>query len=238
MECLLCGEDRILCNSHIVPEFLYKHLYNDARKLMAISGQGNKGWKPLQKGVRDHLLCTDCECRINDNYEKPFLEQWETTSPLPLEIELDQVYTGNYDYTTFKLFHLSVLFRASISSLPSFRATCLGQKHEQCIRDMLLNKDPGKHAEYPIIGFIVVNNQGKREQRFISVPFPSRYENHQIYGQVYGGVVWWVSVSSYKNANFQQIGLQENGAMSFYTETIDKIVQAKVAGMLLRKENL
>ena len=236
MKCVLCRQDRTLCKSHIVPEFLYKHLYNDGRKLMAISGKGNKGWKPLQKGVRDRLLCLDCECKINDYYEKPFLKQWESTSPLPHEIGLDDIYNRCYDYTTFKLFHLSILFRASVSSLPSFRATNLGKKHEQRIRDMLLNKEPGRNSEYPIIGLVVVSKNGFREQRFISVPFPSRYANHNIYGQVYGGVGWWISVSSHKNTEFQQLGLQENEEMRFYSVDLDSLPQAKLAGMLLRKE--
>ncbi len=137
--CRLCQQERKLCHSHIVPELLYQPLYNDEHKFMGITGQGNKGWKPLPKGIREHLLCFDCEQLLNDKYEKPFMEQ----QSLPDRIELDSAYTAVFNYPTIKLFNLSILFRASVSSLQSFRGVNLGA-HEERIRQMLLSGDTGE----------------------------------------------------------------------------------------------
>jgi len=101
--------------------------------MMGINGVGNRGWKTLQKGIRERLLCVDCEQWLNDKYEKPFLKQWFVDLPLPTRIAQDAAHTAVYDYLTFKLFHLSILFRASVSSLPTFREVHLGV-HEEHIR--------------------------------------------------------------------------------------------------------
>ena len=45
----------------------------------------------------------------------------------------DDVHTATFSYVSFKLFHLSILFRASVSSNPMFQAIRLGM-HEDRIR--------------------------------------------------------------------------------------------------------
>ena len=81
--CRLCHLDRDLRDSHIVPEFLHDDLYNTKGHLMAINGLGNRGWKALQKGVREHLFCEVCEQHFNEYCEKPFRAQWVEAAPLP-----------------------------------------------------------------------------------------------------------------------------------------------------------
>ena len=81
--CRLCHKDRILRKSHIVPEFLYSHLYNEKGHMMGINGIGAKGWKPLQQGIREHLFCEECEQHFNEHFEKPFRQQWVVNCPLP-----------------------------------------------------------------------------------------------------------------------------------------------------------
>ena len=189
---------------------------------MAISGQGNKGWKPLQKGIREHLLCARCEQHLNDKYEKPFLKQWTVDSPLPDRIAKDAAYTGFYDYPTFKLFHLSVFFRASVSTLPTFAEVKLG-KHEQRIREMLILQDPGGNSEYPILGFAILNKRGEVERRYISRPISGRFQGHLTYGQIYGGAMWWISISSHRNELFCRAGLQPTGRMMFVAEHWNEI---------------
>lgn len=235
-KCRLCQLDRKLCDSHIAPEFLYKPLYNDENKLMAISGQGNKGWKPLQVGMREHLLCLDCEQHLNDKYEKAFLKQWTIDSPLPDRMAQDSAHTAVYDYPTFKLFHLSVLFRSSICSLPTFQEVNLGS-HEERIRQMLLSADPGCDWEYPVLAFAVLNGRGDVERRLISRPISGRYEGHIAYGQIYGGAMWWISVSSHRNHAFCQAGLQSTGSITMLAEPWNEIGVVQDLSEALKRVN-
>ena len=139
-----------LRNSHIVPKFLYKDLYNDKGHMMAIRPPHaqHRPWRALQKGVSEKLFCESCEQHFNEHFEKPFLRQWlETRLPDPwihdreIRIQVD-------DYPSFKLFHLSVLFRAGISSLPHYQQVVLGP-YEPALRQLLLDRDPGRELEYP-----------------------------------------------------------------------------------------
>jgi hypothetical protein len=82
--CQLCLKDLELRNSHIIPEFLHKKLYNNKGHLAAINGQGNKGYKPLQQGLREYLFCECCEQHFNEYCEKPFQTQWINANPNPL----------------------------------------------------------------------------------------------------------------------------------------------------------
>lgn len=180
---------------------------------MEINGRGNRGWKTLQKGIREHLLCTNCEQHLNHKYEKPFHKQWLVDLPLPDRIAENAAHTVVYDYLTFKLFHLSILFRASVSSLPTFREVNLGV-HEERIRKMLISESPGQDWEYPILAFAVLNGHGEVEKRLMSCPLSSRYEGHIAYWQIYGGAVWMTLVSSHPNDQFCREGLQPSGQIT------------------------
>ena len=81
--CHLCLCEDLLCQSHIIPEFLYAPLYNDEGSMMGITGFGTKGWKPVEKGLRDALLCRNCEALLNERYEVPFQQHWTQRYPLP-----------------------------------------------------------------------------------------------------------------------------------------------------------
>lgn len=236
-KCRLCLRDQKLCESHIVPEFLFTPLYNSDRELMAISGRGNKGWKPLNKGIWEHLLCSDCEQHLNREYEQPFQKQWAGSSALPDRMAREATHMAIFDYSTFKLFHLSILFRASVSSHSTFRAVRLG-KHEERIRVMLLAKDPGQDWEYPVLAFAVLGANGDVERRIISQPIAARYEGHHVYGQIYGGAMWWISMSSHKNTAFCSGGLQQSGHMTFVAEPWSEIGVMQDASAALNRRDL
>jgi hypothetical protein len=54
------------------------------------------------------------------------------------------------DYSRFKLFVLSMLWRASVSSQPFFARIQLG-KYEPIIAEMLRNQNPGNFDEFPVV---------------------------------------------------------------------------------------
>ena len=74
MICILCQQEKRLCDSHIIPEFAYADIYDDKHRAVTFSPIAPDERKFEQKGVRDKLLCTDCEGFINDHFEIPFLK--------------------------------------------------------------------------------------------------------------------------------------------------------------------
>jgi hypothetical protein len=232
--CRLCQHDRDLRDSHIFPEFLYEDLYNEKHQMMGINGLGNRGWKTVQKGLREPLFCDDCEQHFNEKCEKPFRAQWVEAAPLPNPWNLNEVHWGNFDYASFKLFHLSVLFRAGISSLPTFAAVSLGP-HEERLRRLLLAVSPGESWQYPIFGYAVVHHETKLLIPLVSQAGRSSFGGHPCYGMMYGGVHWWICVSSHRNPELERVALQPDGRMPFHAVPWNEVTVIQSAAEALRR---
>jgi hypothetical protein len=213
-ECRLCRNDRELRNSHIVPEFLYSELYNTKGHMMGINGRGNRGWQALQKGIREPLFCESCEQHFNEYCEKPFRAQWVDALPLPDPWTATDIHWIKVEYNSFKLFHLSVLFRARVSSLPTFSAVSLGP-HEERLRQLLLTRSVGEAWQYPVFAYAVVHHRTNRLIQMVSQAQQSKFGGRRCYGMMYGGAEWWVCVASDRNTEFERGALQPNGHMPF-----------------------
>lgn len=199
----------------------------------AISGSGNRGWATLQNGIKQHSFCEVCEQHFNKHFETPFLEQWVRASPLPDPWRMNDVHWAKFDYSAFKLFHLSVLFRASVCSLPTFSDVPLGP-HEERIRKMLLTCDAGTQSEYPIFGYAVIHHENHQLIRMVSRAGKSRINGHRCWGIMYGGVQWWISVSSHRNYEFEHGGLQADGRMPFHAVPWNNVDVIQAATQALR----
>jgi hypothetical protein len=182
--------------------------------MMGINGRGGRGWKALQKGIWEPLLCEDCEQHFNEYFEKPFLEQWVRNPKLPDPWNETDIQWITVDYASFKLFHLSVLFRAGVSSLPTFQDVQLGP-HEEKIRKLLLARSPGEDWQYPVFGYAVVHHKTNRLVQMVSRAVRARLNGQQCYGIMYGGAQWWVGVSSSRNPEFEKVALRADGRMPF-----------------------
>lgn len=107
MICKLCRKNAQLVKSHIIPERFYKPLKNEKNHFMGIHGMGGKGWKALQSGLKETLLCFDCEQLLNDRYEKPFYKMWFGVSPIPQPFNFPEPYILKVNYKIVKMMHMS-----------------------------------------------------------------------------------------------------------------------------------
>lgn len=231
--CRLCETDQELRNSHIVPEFLFSNLYNEKHQLLAIHGHGPQGSQLLQKGIREPLFCETCEQHFNKHFEKPFHAQWIKKLLLPNPWVETGIHWITVDYTSFKLFHLSVLFRAGVSSLPTFSEVNLGP-HEEKMRRLILACNPGTAWQYPIIGHAVIHHKTNGLIPMVSRPRQSKFGGRRCYGMVYGGAQWWICVASDKNQEFEQCALQPDGRMPFHATSWNEIGAVQEASAALR----
>ena len=197
MKCRLCLEPRALRHSHIIPEFLHKPLYDSAHRSLTLS-PGPLPARVLRKGLREYLLCQECEIRIKA-YEDYFANAWRGQWRLPSEIPptATVLAASGLDYRLFKLFHLSVLWRASVSSLSDFDQVMLGP-HAERIRVMLLQGSASDPGTYVITAALILS-PGTRQPllRLISVPAPDRFNGHRYYTTIYAGCAWDIRVSSH-----------------------------------------
>jgi len=212
-----------LSDSHIITEFLYNKIYNSNHKMIGVTGTGNKGYKKEQKGLREPLLCADCESLLNLNYEVPFRVSWFESGILPSVWENPkEIRKIQTEYSSFKLFHLCNLFRASVSSLPTFSEVNLGP-YEDKIRKMLLSRDPGPEHEFPIYGYFAVHHETNEVVHAVSRYVSSRYNGGRAYGVIYGGVQWWIGISKNVFGEISSATLKNTGLLFMHSMRMNEI---------------
>jgi len=102
MVCALCRREEPLQNSHIIPEFVYKHHYDEKHRALLFD-RPDAPSKILQKGVREPLLCKQCEGRVQ-RFEDYFARYWYQDHPLPNVVTTPTITLTGIDYRRFKLF--------------------------------------------------------------------------------------------------------------------------------------
>ena len=194
MVCKLCQNDRELRNSHIIPEFLYKTLYEESGRFNELNLDKGRN-KFHQKGIRERLLCDECEQLFSkyERYASLLLNGGYELLVLP---EPPVVHFKNIDYRKFKIFALSILWRAGVSTNKAYSQVELG-KHEERLRLLLLSESPGRQDEYPFV-LMPVMHEGDVLESLIVSPEKTRVADNIAYLFVFGGIAWIFIVSSHK----------------------------------------
>ncbi len=192
--CRLCLNERPLTNSHIIPEFFWTPAYDQKHQISSKSISRPYRGK-VRKGVREPLLCTDCESHLG-RYEQYVAELWYGEQPFPNKLGLEEAAIRLVEYATFKLLHLAILWRAHESSLPEFSDVELGP-YASRLRRHLLDGSPPVAADFAIAAQVVVNPLTKRVMHeMIAPPSPNRVDGRRVYVAIYGGCLWWFGVSN------------------------------------------
>jgi len=212
--CKLCGQERKLCKSHIIPEFMYSLVYDPSpKRFYVLPANSNEKVQILQKGIRERLLCQECESNLSafETYAKKVLLDEADSNPLVSDDDKVIQYK-NINYKEFKLFQLSILWRASVSKLKFFSQVNLGP-YEGKIQQMLLKRDPGLPDQYPclIVGLLFDD----KPFHIMRSPLRTRFGRHYCYMFVMSGLVWLFGVprlelpdilSQYKDCIINQNG--------------------------------
>src|SRR5205809_2236864 len=65
--CALCRQERPLRKSHVIPEFMFKPLYDEKHRFWSVTNVLSKQNRLFQKGLREKLLCDACEQRLSEH---------------------------------------------------------------------------------------------------------------------------------------------------------------------------
>jgi hypothetical protein len=208
-ECRLCLRKAELCNSHVIPEFFFNQLYDETHRYYAVTSAKGEQIRLLQKGMREKLLCPDCENQFS-SYEHHARGVLYGGTEIAAE-ELGQGFcVHDIDYRRFKLFLMSLLWRLAITSLPMWRVLDLGARHQERLRVMLFSENPGEPWQYgcTVIGLL---HEGQPFKDLISSCARGRTQGHRIYGLAVGGFLFSFFVSSHKPSFVEKAFLQKNG---------------------------
>ena len=208
-ECKLCRERKDLRNSHIISEFLYRPLYDEKSRALELDGRSGKQ-RVLQKGLRERLLCDGCE-RILQRDEHYFSLLWFETSPLPDPVEGLWIERDDLNFERFFRFHLSILWRASVSTLQQFSAVALGP-FEEGFRAFLHGEVAALQNEPRIFGAVLRRPRSHELfQELVLTPVRSRPSGVLTYSFVFGGCAWKYCVSSHGSAFPESLRLRRPG---------------------------
>lgn len=208
--CALCGSIGPLRLSHIIPEFLYKPLYDDKHRFREINVEPDDENKIHQKGARQYLLCDACEQLLNthETYASKILHGGVS---IECTKSGSRLHLSDIDYTSFKLFQLSILWRASVSTLPIFEQVALGP-HEERLRRMILASDPGSEDLYGCLMFAMLHEK-EFVRDAIMQPTTTKIGGQKGYRFVMSGFTFVYIVSSSRvNGILKPALLRQNGS--------------------------
>ncbi len=198
MKCALCRSDDVpLCESHIFPEFLYKEVYEgDGHIYYAFSNDPNERAVRRRKGVYENLLCQSCESIIQ-RYEDYAAKVLYGGTRIAVQRSREMITISELDYPKFKLFQVSLIWRAGVSRSREFQGVDLGP-HSEPMRRMLFEGDPGESYQYGcMLSFIPPVHDLMKKIIYVPEKTPSRILGHTCYRAMLGGLHWAFFVSNH-----------------------------------------
>jgi hypothetical protein len=211
-KCRLCLREGNLSNSHVIPEFLYLPMYDEKHRLLQIPADSSRSLVWQQKGLREHMLCALCENQLS-RYED-YANHLLNGGPLPVTTTENTEFHAvceNVDYRMFKLFQMSILWRAGVAASDFFRQVVL-DSHGERLRAMLLADDPGQDQEYGCA--MMALRQG--DQILDMVRSPQRVEigGNTCFRFIMGGFMWFfVGSEAPLGDELRVLFLQGNGRL-------------------------
>ena len=236
VKCALCQSNNPLRNSHIIPEFLYKELYDGLHRFYVIPLDASEPERPKQKGLYEKLLCEACEQKFSV-WEKYANEAFCHGIGIKIEQVGELFKLSNLDYHKFRLFLLSLLWRMSVSTQDFFELVDLGVKHEEILRLALLNETPLEQLQYPCLMSIVHNNGKLPFSQLSTQPMHMKSDGKHCYCVVISGMLFLFYVTSHSlpailadacisKKNEMRILIKEIRSIPFLSEQVSKLGDA------------
>lgn len=210
-KCKLCLKDKeLIKKSHIIPEFMYQGLFDEKHKVIVFNplelarGEGYYK-KPSSGEYEGGLLCADCDNKLLGAYEDyaskaiyggllpafecPIFKNYKNQDGLEFASG------SNISYKKIKIFLLSILWRASISSRPLFSEIAL-EEHEEIIRKMILNGNPGAVDDYPIFFATFVRDKNGPKNLIAQPQKRDTKSGHTSFIFIIGGMIYFFYINS------------------------------------------
>jgi hypothetical protein len=158
--CKLCMcEKALIKKSHIIPAFMYKDFEDkylvSIKSIDANKKHLNKKRSPIGE-YEGGILCDDCEKLFHENYvsilmyNETFTDKSAKSHLFKTPDGVEFIRFSNVEYSQYKLFLLSLLWKASVSSRPAYKQVQLSFEHEEKIRKMIIENNAGQIYDYPI----------------------------------------------------------------------------------------
>jgi hypothetical protein len=192
MNCRLCQQPKPLRNSHIISEFLHQDMYDPKHRFFGLTNDPAKRERLFQKGLREPLLCDDCEQQFS-KYERYASGAFYGGEPLGRKREGDILMLAGVQYAPMKLFLLSLLWRMGVTSIPELAGLDLGA-HEPKLREVLRAGQAPDFLFHPCL-LTAVLHERQHVPDLIVPPGVAHVDGHAVWSFVAAGFVFSYFVS-------------------------------------------
>jgi len=183
-------------DAHIIPKSFYLIDKTDKRPHKIISTDDDVYPEKSRTGIYDQTIVTAAGERYFlkwDDYAFKLLienaDQFQQiTNPSDNKVLAYQI--AEFDYHKLKMFFISLLWRAGVSSRKEFNNVNLGP-HEDILKELMLNDDSGNIDDYAVL--LGVFHDEKRWATIMS-PFPERYNGIRCYRFYLGNIIAYIKV--------------------------------------------
>jgi len=151
--CKLCLQEKeLIKRSHLFPNFMYKGIGDDKNRINVISSSNPFQKKQVQSGAyEEYILCAVCDNNLlskleryanNYLYSQPYRTNNDNFEQVTNIHGITIIRCKNIDYSQFKLFLQSLIWRASVSTHELFDNFKLSDQQEEQLRSSLINSAP------------------------------------------------------------------------------------------------
>jgi hypothetical protein len=210
--CKLCLKETLLCDSHIVPEFLWRdsgQIPPQTHIKIPCVSHPQFTMRNVQDGIKEPLLCEECEGKFS-RFETVIKKKlFGAISPEIQRPKGHFIWSG-FDYASLKLFQMSILWRMGVSSRPFYSNVQLG-KHEEILRKLLNEEVIPEPWRYGCM--VTLLSQSEEDHRTLfSQPQKIKLWGQNCYRVAIAGMHWFLFASSSKPKPMaQNLFAQKNG---------------------------
>jgi hypothetical protein len=154
--CKLCGEERVLVRSHIIPIAFHRHMQCDSTVAPVVVGSASDSYPMRRPGglYDEELLCDPCEQRFGpwDQYGAECLLQGfeRDAQRMAHNGETLAYQIDDWDQEKIRMFALSLLWRAAATTNPVFRRVTLGP-YEERLRQLIVAGVPDSPDNFSVL---------------------------------------------------------------------------------------
>lgn len=199
--CQLCLNWGELCNSHVIPNAVFRHTKQLHGSQLVSVDAGDSMNQLSQDSWSGYMLCKQCEQKIGpvEDYALTKLREAATKARPHRE---RGVAIENFDYKALKLFFTSLIWRAAVSKHDAYAKVNLPPKHREFARSSLFSQSAPDLTWFPCRGFTLFDGTGDTKTRLsadlithmVMSPFSRRYKKYGAFLFIFGGYLFEMSL--------------------------------------------
>jgi hypothetical protein len=223
VKCNLCFKKNGSVKSHVIPKFMFKSIFDEKHKISRIDFTADHRSTTSDTGYDTKILCKECDTGLLNNYEiyacNTFFKAIEGKRAKKIILTskekregFERINVSGLDYNKLKLFFLSILWRAHVTTNSFFKSVNIAAYGDQ-IRLMLQKGIACDDLTFKIV-LVKINKNSARPFNALIPPRKIKENNNSFYVFYINSYMIFFNISLYNQAPiFKNAYLKETGEL-------------------------